>query len=114
MDKLLESRAILNECHKNDLESLSRASPRVAFNPFSRERYSRVRGGKEEGEKKKRVKTTVKYLLLLNGTKKRRLLLVMRYCGGDRKWRDRERIVRSRGVRSTSMDHRERWKERNE
>lgn len=38
MDKLLESRAILNECHKNDLESLSlsRASPRVAFiiNPF--------------------------------------------------------------------------------
>lgn len=54
MDKLLESRAILNECHKNDLESLSRASPRVAFNPFSRERYSRVRGGKEEGEKKKK------------------------------------------------------------
>lgn len=64
MDKLLESRAILNECHKNDLESLSRASPRVAFNPFSRERYSRVRGGKEEGEKKKKSENYCKIFII--------------------------------------------------
>lgn len=81
-------------------------------------------GGKREKEKKKKRKkkkkrvkttTTVKYLLLLlNGTEEEVKFVVWLcdiyiYCGGDRKWRDRERIVRcERGVRSTSMDHRER------